>query len=88
MALQALVLYSAKTAGNSMDLMEVKLTSSGMKPPETRAVHLKVVELGPGGGGGGVLPYMGHIGTCRGIGYGAGLLEVMIPFNELECNLS
>ena len=23
-----------------------------------------------GGGGGGVLPYMGYIGTCRGIGYG------------------
>ena len=22
------------------------------------------------GRGGGVLPYMGHIGTCRGIGYG------------------
>ena len=22
------------------------------------------------GGGGGVLPYMGYIGTCRGIGYG------------------
>ena len=59
MALQALVLYSAKTAGNSMDLMEVKLTSSGMKPPETRAVHLKVVELGPGGGGGGGTPIYG-----------------------------
>ena len=25
-------------------------------------------DLSPGGGG--VLPYMGHIGTCRGIGYG------------------
>ena len=24
----------------------------------------------PGRGGGGVLPYMGYIGTCRGIGYG------------------
>ena len=24
------------------------------------------------GGGGGVLPYMGYIGTCRGIGYGFG----------------
>ena len=23
----------------------------------------------PGGGGGGVLPYMGYIGMCRGIGY-------------------
>ena len=24
----------------------------------------------PGGGGGVALPYMGYIGTCRGIGYG------------------
>ena len=24
----------------------------------------------PGQGGGGVIPYMGYIGTCRGIGYG------------------
>ena len=27
-------------------------------------------EDGSGGGGGGGLPYMGYIGTCRGIGYG------------------
>ena len=26
--------------------------------------------LNPGPGGGGVLPYIGYIGTCRGIGYG------------------
>ena len=39
MALQALVLYRAKTTGNSLDL----IVKSDMKPPETRAVHLKVV---------------------------------------------
>lgn len=39
MALQALALYSAKTAGNSLDL-KVKLTLGDMKPPETRVVHI------------------------------------------------
>ena len=28
------------------------------------------VPFHPGGGGGGVLPHMGYIGTGRGIGYG------------------
>lgn len=39
MALQALALYSAKTAGNSLDL-KVKLTVGDMKPRETHAVHI------------------------------------------------
>ena len=38
-ALQALALFSAKTAGNSLDL-KVKLTIGDMNPPETRAVHI------------------------------------------------
>ena len=28
--------------------------------------------LQPGGGGGGLLPYMGYMGICRGEGYGFG----------------
>ena len=35
---------------------------------ETLADKLLDFENLPGGGG--VLPYMGYIGTCRGIGYG------------------
>ena len=41
--------------------------------PQASVSHsfLYIACLGGGGGGpGGVLPYMGYIGTCRGIGYG------------------
>ena len=39
MALQALALYSEKTAGNALDL-RVKLTLVGKKPPKIHAVHI------------------------------------------------
>ena len=39
MALQALALYSEKTAGNGLDL-KVKLTLGDMKEPTTHAVHI------------------------------------------------
>ena len=36
-----------------------------------RGVAVKAIGVRPlGGGGAGVLPYTGYIGTCRGIGYG------------------
>ena len=34
-----------------------------------RGVAVKAIDVRPRGGGG-VLPYTGSIGTCRGIGYG------------------
>ena len=33
-------------------------------------LHRQLVDPEDGEPGGGVLPYMGYIGTCRGIGYG------------------
>ena len=39
-------------------------------PDLSQAYNMVRVIDAPGeGGGGGVLPYMGYIGTCRGIGY-------------------
>ena len=35
---------------------------------KSAASAMSVARRNPGGGG--VLPYMGYIGTCRGIGYG------------------
>ena len=40
------------------------------KPIISRKPHVDKVRENPGEGGGGVLPYMGYIGTCRHKGYG------------------
>ena len=42
--------------------------------------------LGPGGGGGGVLPYMGYIGMCRCEGYGFQAVYSSIGYSKIQLN--
>ena len=46
-----------------------KTANSASFVPSLDVLLIQILVENPRGGGGGVLPYMGYIGMCRGIGY-------------------